>query len=1284
MDRIFLSLYDYFHSHKRAFYFVLTAFVAVISVGAWHVELEEDVSRFFPRDEKIAKLNQVFQNSRFMEKMVVMISLKDSTAAAQPDSLVAYADDLSGKIQEQLAPFVRKLSARVDDAVALKMFETFSEHLPVFLEERDYAEIDSLITPKRLKITLENDYHQLISPAGIVMKRMIAKDPVGISNLVMRKMMSLQYDENYELYENYIVTKDHRHLLFFFVPAYSPNDTGHNARMLELLDGLIAQSDRYHPSAQALYFGAAAVAAGNAKQLRSDTTLTVSLMIVLLIVFLFGFLRKKRAPVLILIPVLFGGLFSLACITLVKGSVSVIAIGAGSVILGIAVNYSLHFLAHLRHTGNVREVLKDLVHPMTIGSTTTVLAFFCLQFVNAGVLRDLGLFAGFSLIGAALCSLIFLPHFVNDNFFGQSHSYSWVDKLASVRLESKRVLVISILALTPVLFYFAGHVSFNNDMNSLNFMNGELKRAQHELDKINTFSLSSAYIVSEGRTVEEALRYNEQVKSHLDELKRERVVEKISTVSTFIVSDSLQQKRIQRWNAFWTVDKKSTLLQQLQREGEQLKFSPLIIHNFDSLLNKRYTPVTPAGLHLIRTAFFDDYVTEKRDATSIVTLVKVNPGKKTALYKDFESVEHVQVLDKQMLTNMFVTFVHADFNIIVTFTSIIVFVALLVAYGRIELTMMTFIPMLITWIWILGIMAIVGIEFNIVNVMISTFIFGLGDDYSIFIMDGLQQEYKTGKESLPSIKTSIFLSAITTISGLGVLIFAKHPALKSIAGISIIGIVCVFIMSQTLEPFFFRLMISGPASRRRVPRTAWRTIKSFVPYTYFTITSFIAAGLGFLMLRVWPFNRERMKLAFHFIISKTTSWIFPISMTSTKKVIYDHVDQFKTPSVIIANHQSILDILTTVGLTPKILLVTNEWVWNSPVFGFVVRLAEYYPVTENADENVSRMQDRIRQGYSILIFPEGTRTEDGRLKRFHKGAFFIAEKLGVGVTPLLIHGSGDLIPKGEFYVDRGEMTLKFLPTILPNDERYGTTYSERAKSVSRYFKEEYRKFSEALDTPAYFRHKLISNYLYKGPVLEWYMRIKTALEKNYETFHNLIPRQATILDLGCGYGFMCYMLHFLSGERYITGVDYDGEKITVANNCYSKTEKTIFECSDITQYTIGKQYDVIILADVLHYLDPVNQILILQRVFNALTPTGCVIIREGNKDMTKKHRGTELSEFFSVKLLGFNKSINALNFISGDMIIEEAAKRDLAVEVLDETKFTSNLIFIVKRKPVAA
>ena len=60
----------------------------------------------------------------------------------------------------------------------------------------------------------------------------------------------------------------------------------------------------------------------------------------------------------------------------------------------------------------------------------------------------------------------------------------------------------------------------------------------------------------------------------------------------------------------------------------------------------------------------------------------------------------------------------------------------------------------------------IGIEFNIVNVMVSTFIFGLGDDYSIFIMDGLQQEYRIGKKNLPSIRTSIFFDQFIG-SGLG-------------------------------------------------------------------------------------------------------------------------------------------------------------------------------------------------------------------------------------------------------------------------------------------------------------------------------------------------------------------------------------------------------------------------------------------------------------------------------------------------------------------------------------
>ncbi len=1279
MDYIFIGVYNFFQKSRAAFYGLFLCLFVLIGFGAYQVELEEDVTKFFPNDEKVEKLNEVFQNSKFMEKMVVMISLKDSTAQPQPDSLIAYTDELVANIEKDLATYIRKINYKVDDELALQMFSTLSDYLPVFLDDHDYKEIDSLIRPDVVKTTLENGYRQLVSPAGIVMKRMIAKDAVGISMLAVKKLKGLQFDENYELYDNYIVTRDHKHLLFFILPTYSPNDTGHNSTMVEGLDNLIMTVSEKHPDVNGLYFGAAAVAAGNAKQLRSDTILTLSLMMVLLIIFLFGFLRKKSAPIIILIPVLFGALFSLSCVYLIQGFISVIAIGAGSVILGIAVNYSLHFLAHLRHTGNVREVIKDLVQPMTIGSTTTVLAFFCLQFVNAAVLRDLGLFAGFSLIGAALSSLIFLPQLVRNDFFAHQHHNTWVDRLSMHRFESNKYLVFGILLLTPVLFYFAQRVQFNTDMNSLNFMNTETKRAQDELNRLNKFSLSSVYIVTEGRDLENALRNNEAINPVLSKLKQEGVVNKISSVSTFIVSDSLQQGRINKWNTYWTSEKKQGLLSTLKEEGAKLKFSPIIYNNFDSLLNKKYSPATHESLHSIRANFFDDYITEKNGKASIVTLAKVDPSKKSILYNELESFSNVHALDKQMLTNMFVKFVNADFNFIVTFTSILVFLALLIAYGRIELALITFVPMLISWIWILGIMALAGIEFNIVNVMVSTFIFGLGDDYSIFIMDGLQQEYRTGKDSMPSIKTSIFLSAITTISGLGVLIFAQHPALKSIAAISIIGIVCVFVMSQTIMPFFFRLMISGPASRGQTPRTAFRSLFSCVPYLYFTFGAFVLTILAFIMFRILPFNREKTKVVFHFIMSKLTGFIFSIS-SATANVIRDEHYNFDKPAIVIANHQSFLDILATIALTPKILLVTSDWVWNSPVMGFVVRLAEYYPATEGAEENLERMRDRVKQGYSILVFPEGTRSSDKRIKRFHKGAFFLADNLGIDILPLIIHGSGNLIAKNELYVDKGIMVLKFLPRITPQDTRFGITYAEKTKGVSRYFKESYNKIARERETPAYFRRRLISNYLFKGPVLEWYMRVKLSLEKNYEPFHKLISTNASVLDLGCGYGFLCYMLHFLSDQREIVGVDYDEEKITVANHCYSKSEKINFVASDITQYNIGRTFDVIIIADVLHYLQPEKQILMLQKSFAAISPGGCVIVREGNKDMAEKHKGTQLSEFFSVKLLKFNKSTNALNFMSGETIHQEATKYGLDVEILDDTKFTSNVIFVIRNR----
>lgn len=1276
MEKILLHIYNFYSRSKIILY---TGFGLLFIAALWfaaQLKFEEDIAKVLPDDKKIEKLNEVFQNSKFMDKLAITVSLKDSNAAAEPDSLVTYSDKLAEALRLSLSPFIQKITDKIDDGYALELMGTINSHLPVYLEEKDYSTIDSLVLPGTIKQTLQQNIRTLSSPAGIALKSMISNDPVGIGLPAIKKIQQLQYDENFELYDGYVMTKDMKHLIFFITPKYPPNNTGKNSLLLKGLDSIINSNN--NETVTASYFGATAVSVGNALQLRKDSLLTQGITILFIIIFLGFYFRKKRAPFLVLIPVLFGAAFSLAAIYFIKGKISVIALGTGSVVLGIAVNYSLHVFNHYRHTRSIPQLIKDLAMPMTIGSITTIGGFLCLQFVESEMLKDLGLFAAFSLIGASLCSLIFLPHLIVSKKKEPAQikkEFSWIDRIASYRPEYNKYLVLIIVALTIFFSFWAGKVTFESDLQNMNFMSNRLKAAEQKLNSINRYALQSVYIVTEGKTLDDALLNNEKLVAQVEQLQQQGVVKKYSAVSSLILSDSLQKTRIERWKQCWTAEKKQAVMNSLLTEGATLKFNASAFDNFSKLLDAEYQPVSREVMATVRKNFLDDYITEKPGKTTVVTLVKTSPEKKQEVYKAFENENNNTVLDKQYLTNRFVEIINADFGRIALMTSLLVFFVLLLMYGRIELTLVSFIPMFISWVWILGIMALAGIPFNIINIIVSALIFGLGDDYSLFIMDGLLQEYKTGKKNLSSFKSSIILSAITTIAGLGVLIFAKHPALRSIAFISIIGIVCVVIMAQVLIPFLFSALIKNRVSRNRFPWTLWGFIKSSFAFSYFigwSITLTIVAWIFSL------FNiGERGKLVYHTIICKVCRRLVYIMINVKKKIINPQQEKFKTPAIIIANHQSSLDILPLIMLHPKLLMFTNNRIWNSPLFGKVIRLADYF-ATEQIEKDISLVEDRIKNGYSVIIFPEGTRSEDGVVKRFHKGAFYLAEKLNVDILPVMIHGTDHTLTKQDQLLKDGQLTIKILPRIKPADKTYGDGYAERAKGIGRYFRSAFSQLKEEVEQPKYFREKLIYNYLYKGPVLEWYMRIKTKLEKNYEPFHQLVPRQGKILDIGCGYGFMSYMLSFTSSQREITGIDYDEKKIDTANHCFSKTDSINFVHSDVIAFAF-ETYDAIILADMLHYLPHTEQQQVLEKCVKHLNPGGMIIIRDGDKDKEELHKKTKLTEFFSTRVLNFNKTKEAgLCFLSGKTIRAMAAAYGLQCREVPDSKHTSNTLFILQ------
>ena len=160
------------------------------------------------------------------------------------------------------------------------------------------------------------------------------------------------------------------------------------------------------------------------------------------------------------------------------------------------------------------------------------------------------------------------------------------------------------------------------------------------------------------------------------------------------------------------------------------------------------------------------------------------------------------------------------------------------------------------------------------------------------------------------------------------------------------------------------------------------------------------------------------------------------------------------------------------------------------------------------------------------------------------------------------------------------------------------------------------------------------------------------------------------------------MLSLTSPGRLITGIDYDSDKIKIAQNCAIKNDHITFTAGDIIELNFDKS-DIFILNDVLHYM-PVNmQIQTIEKCIKSLTDNGMIIIRDADTSLRKRHLGTIITELLSTNL-GFNKKQFNLEFVSRDVIQDLADSHLLSLKIIDQSKRTSNLVYILRKNTASS
>ncbi|MDM1549030.1 MMPL family transporter [Empedobacter falsenii] len=1147
MHKFFYNIFLKIRANKWLSVLFFILFLVGCVFFANRLKFEEDITRIIPKDEKNDAMAKVIAQLKFTDKVAVIIE-KDK--AGTLDDMTAQATDFLDNVQP-LNNYYNDIQGQYDLDNFASTFDFVHQNLPLFLEKEDYKTLERKLSKDSIASIVESNYKSLITPTGIVSKEFMLKDPLGLTFVALNRLKEKNLTDDFEVYNGFIVTKDHSKLFLFINPKFSGSETEHNTEFVNRLEEIQQHlNPEYSGKSTLSYFGSSFIAVANAKQIKQDIVTTVLISMITLMVILMVFYRKIYIPIIIFIPSVFGFFFALALLYFIQGTISAISLSIGAVLLGITIDYSLHIMTHYKHNSDSKTLFKEITKPLIMSCTTTAIAFLCLLFVKSDVLKDLGIFAGITVIVSGVFSLLIIPHLYHPKQDAIENNSSIIEKLAFFSFHNNMILIGACVLLIIVSCFTFNNVNFDKDLSKLNYVPTDQKIAEQKLETTSNSISKSLYVVNYGNNVEDVLNENIALTNKLQKAEGKDEILSYNSIQSLVLPISVQQEKIKDWKDFWTSEKVNFVKNEFIKDGKKYGFKEEIYNQFFSIFDKAYQPLKLEDYRAFNPSLFEEFVSQKNGFYTISTLVKLKEESRENFIKQYHNKETI-VIDRKQLNENFLGNLVTDFNNLVNYSFIAVLLILWYFFRRIELVIISAIPIALSGLVTAGLMGLFDIKFNIFSSIVCTLVFGHGVDFSIFMTSALQKEYTTGKDEMPTYRTSILLAVITTILAIGALIFAKHPALKSIASVSLVGVVAALVITFIFYPILFRFFISNRPKKGKSPMTLWLAIQSGIFFIYFglfgTITSLI---LRFLML-ILPISKEKKYKFFGWGMSTFMKSVLMLKPTVVKKIINPNQEDFKKQSIIIANHTSFLDTLAIGMCTPKIVFLVNDWVYKSPIFGRAVKMAGFYPVSNGVENNIKEIKTRIGNEFSLMIFPEGTRSRTNNINRFHKGAFYLAEKLQLDILPIYIHGNSEIIPKGEFLIFDGHIYSIIGKRIAWNDENCGLNYSERTKKISKKFKANFQEIRNQYEDENYWKQKLFLSFLYKESEIIQAVKKDFSLNKFvYHQLNNAFIKDEKVVHFSNDFGQIDFLLLMQQANRKIITFVKEEEKREIAATNY--------------------------------------------------------------------------------------------------------------------------------------
>ena len=818
MTILFIRLSRYFNSHRAVYWLSMIALLAFFGFFAAQLHLEEDINKLMPsskNEDGTTKL--AFADLKIKDKVFLLFAGKNT------EELITVCDEFVDSLLQcdSTTQTIGDVFYQLDEDLMPDGIDYLTEHLPAYIDTAVYARFDTLLTREHFVRQMQQNREDLTGEFGSMFPELLQMDPMGMRNVLADQLEPLtSAGGSYKTIDNHFFVPDSTVCIAFITPRYSATNTGQGSAMFQILNAQIEQFAKQHPEVEISYHGTPASGFYNATQIKHDLTTTIAGALLLVLVFLLVCFRRWDTIPLLLLPVAFGTLFGLTMMYWLKGEFSLLALGIGGVVLGVALSYVLHVLTHHQFVSDTEHLLHDQVKPVLLGCLTTIGSFAGLLFVKTDLLRDFGLFAAFAILGTTLFSLVYLPQLLRKRQTSSVFSDQKVQSVASqipltslvnYPFDRKKPLISAILLIIAVCLgaFIVGGTRFDADMHNLGYDHPLTEHSEQLLREKTYTNDKTKYFASQGHTMEEAIENFALLDCKLDSLQRLGLVKSYTRTNQIFVPLRQQQERIDAWKRYWTNERLATIKSLIAQTAPHAGLNVEAFAPFFEAATRDYQPDALYGAGIIPPGYQSTLTEQSYSGDYLVfTSVRCENDSVRSSESDYMRIcdaiakePNLLVLDTYYYTTDTLAEMSNDFNLLQWLSMVFVLVVLWLSFHfNIRHTLVTFAPILLSWLIVLGVMVLFDVQFNLISIIISTFIFGIGVDYSIFIMHGLISENKI----LMAHKTAILLSAIVLITTVSSMLLAQHPAIRSVGFTTLVGLLSAIILSNILQPAIYR------------------------------------------------------------------------------------------------------------------------------------------------------------------------------------------------------------------------------------------------------------------------------------------------------------------------------------------------------------------------------------------------------------------------------------------------------------------------------------------------